>query len=162
MVTTLNMLLQMRRDNVFNTSYVLQPGEPGFEISTNTLKIGDGTKTWAELDIANKAAIDALIKVVDDKVAALDGNYATDAEVEAIRKALQDAIDALALRVKAVEDDLKEGGATYSKIAAVEAKADAAAVKADVDTALENITKDGGTIDSKISAFKTASVQCRH
>ena len=79
--TKLNMLLQLRRDNVFTSTYVLQAGEPGFEISTGTLKIGDGTKTWAQLDIANKEAIDALIKVVDDKVKALGDTYATDEEL---------------------------------------------------------------------------------
>lgn len=61
MSTKLNMLLQLRRDEVFTSTYVLEKGEPGFEISTNTLKIGDGTKTWAELDFANEAQIEALI-----------------------------------------------------------------------------------------------------
>ena len=133
MVTTLNMLLQMRRDDVFNAAYVLQPGEPGFEISTNTLKIGDGSKTWAELEIANKSAIDALIKVVDDKVAALDNTYATDAEVEEIRKTLAAATKQVAddlaayelandARVKLVEDDLKEGGATFTKISGIDTR----------------------------------------
>lgn len=89
--TTLNMLLQLRRDNVFTSTYKLEAGEPGFEISTNTLKIGDGTKTWAELPMANEEAIKALIKAVDDKVKALDDTFATDVEVEEIRKGLDDA-----------------------------------------------------------------------
>ena len=80
-MTTLNMQLLLRRDQTFTSTYVLEAGEPGFEISTNTLKIGDGTKTWAELPIANKEAIDALIKVVDDKVKALGDTYATDEEL---------------------------------------------------------------------------------
>ena len=188
--TKLNMLLQVRRDNVFTSTYVLQAGEPGFEISTNTLKIGDGVKTWAELDFANEAQIAALIKVTDDKVVALteavnklNDTYATDAEVEAVRSALdaakldkttynayveahqndytntqiddkfipyrtsaaQDAIDAtLATKeaLKAVTDELD----TYGDIvthdvaefatAAQGAKADAAAVKTEVDAAL--------------------------
>lgn len=81
-MTTLNMQLLLRRDQTFTSTYVLEAGEPGFEISTNTLKIGDGTKTWAELPIANKEAIDALIKVVDDKVSALNNTFATDKELE--------------------------------------------------------------------------------
>jgi hypothetical protein len=96
--TKLNMQLLLRRDSTFTANYVLSAGEPGFEISTNTLKIGDGTSTWAQLPIANKAAIDTLIKVTDDKVEALStavsklgDTYATDAEVEAVRKALADA-----------------------------------------------------------------------
>lgn len=79
--TTLNMQLLLRRDQTFTSTYVLEAGEPGFEISTNTLKIGDGTKTWAELPIANKEAIDALIKIVDDKVTALNNTFATDKEL---------------------------------------------------------------------------------
>lgn len=96
--TKLNMQLLLRRDEVFTSTYVLAKGEPGFEVSTNTLKIGDGTKTWAELPIANKAQIDALIKVTDDKVVALtetvsklNDTYATDAEVEGVRSALDAA-----------------------------------------------------------------------
>ena len=90
--TKLNMQLLLRRDSVFNSSCVLDAGEPGFEVSTNTLKIGDGVKTWAQLPIANKAAIDALIKVTDDKVVALaetvsklDDTYATDAELTKVK-----------------------------------------------------------------------------
>lgn len=76
--TTLNMQLLLRRDQVFTSTYVLAAGEPGFEISTNTFKVGDGTKTWAELPIANKAQIDAL----------------TDAKLAGY-KPLQEAIDAV-------------------------------------------------------------------
>ena len=111
----------------FNSTYVLQKGEPGFEISTNTLKIGDGSKTWAELNIANKEAIDALIKVVDDKVAALDGTYATDAEVEAIRATLAAATGAVADRVTAIETSIATGDVHNAIEAAKQAGLDAAA-----------------------------------
>ncbi len=89
--TTLNMQLLLRRDNIFTSTYVLEAGEPGFEISTNTFKIGDGTKTWAELPIANKAEIDALIKVTDDKLA---GYTTTEAQL-AIDKAQDDRLTEL-------------------------------------------------------------------
>ena len=139
--TTLKMLIQMRRDEVFSTGFVLQAGEPGFEISTNTFKIGDGTKTWAELDFANKSLIDALIAVVDKKVDDL-GNVATDEEVEEIRKTLAAATKQVAddlaayelandARVKLVEDSLAEGGATANAIKAAKDAADAA--QKDVD-----------------------------
>lgn len=100
--TRLFTMLQFRRDNVFTADYVLQDGEPGFEISTNTLKIGKGGKKWSELEIANKEAIDALIKVVDDKVAALGDTYATDEEVRVIKEALEAAI---ALKVTKTDYD---------------------------------------------------------
>ena len=90
--TTLNMLLKLRRDNVFLSTYKLEAGEPGFEISTNTLKIGDGVKTWAELPFANEATIKELIKAVDDKVKALNDTFATDEEVRVIKEALEAAI----------------------------------------------------------------------
>ena len=88
--TILNMLLQFRRDDVFTASYVLEKGEPGFEISTNTLKIGDGSTTWENLKIANKEVIDSLISAA---ISANNENYYTSAQIEVIKKNLQDALD---------------------------------------------------------------------
>lgn len=79
--TKLNMTLLLRRA-AFADDCVLAAGEPGYHTGTKEFKIGDGTTTWANLPFANKAQIEALIKVVDDKVAALDGTYATDKELE--------------------------------------------------------------------------------
>ena len=130
--TTLNMLLQLRRDDVFTSTYKLAAGEPGFEISTNTLKIGDGEKTWAELPIANKKAIDDLIKVVDDKVAALNDTFATDVEVEAIRADL---------------DAAKLDKQTYLDYIATHALTDT------------EINKAIGDVDAKFAAYRTAADQ---
>ena len=99
MATNLNMTLLLRRGE-FSDSYVLKVGEPGFHTVSKALKVGDGTTTWVNLPFANQAQIEALIKVVDDKFA----DYATDAEVEEIRKALADAIAA----VKATADAAAE------------------------------------------------------
>jgi hypothetical protein len=87
MATELKMTLLLRRGE-FSDSYVLQAGEPGYHTGTKVLKIGDGATTWDKLGFANQAQIEALIKAVDDKVAALNDTYATDAEVEAVRAAL--------------------------------------------------------------------------
>lgn len=140
--TNLNMQLLLRRDLEFNKSYVLAAGEPGFEINTNTLKIGDGSTTWENLPIANKAAIDALIKVTDDKVVALTDvvnklgdTYATDAEVEAIRSAL---------------DSAKLDKATYNEFIATHAMTDEA-----INTAVAGAKTHAET---KISEFNTATV----
>lgn len=130
--TTLNMQLLLRRDNVFTSTYKLAAGEPGFEISTNTLKIGDGVKTWAELPIANKQAIDELIKVVDDKVKALNDTYATDAEVEAIRAALNAA---------------KLDKATYEAYIATHSLTDT-----EINTAISNV-------DAKFANYTTTTAQ---
>jgi hypothetical protein len=118
---------------------VLAAGEPGFEVSTNTLKIGDGTSTWAQLPIANKAAIDALIKVTDDKVEALseavsklDDTYATDAEVEAVRSAL---------------DSAKLDKATYNEYIASHAMTDT------------QITEAINAVDAKFADYTTTTAQ---
>lgn len=76
MATTLNMQLLLRRAETFNSSYKLGAGEPGFEISTNTLKIGDGVKTWGELPIANKG-LDNSYKTIQEVIAKVE----TDANV---------------------------------------------------------------------------------
>jgi hypothetical protein len=88
--TILNMLLQFRRDNVFTASYVLEKGEPGFEISTNTLKIGDGSTTWENLKIANKEVIDSLISAA---ISANNASHYTSAQVDQIKKDLQTALE---------------------------------------------------------------------
>ena len=92
MTTTLNTTILLRRA-AFEDSCILALGEPGYHITTKELKIGDGTTAWKDLPFANKEQIDALIKVVDDKVAALGDTYATDEEVRIIKEALQEAIN---------------------------------------------------------------------
>ena len=77
--TKLNMQLLLRRDNVFTSTYVLEKGEPGFEVSTNILKIGNGTSTWAELPIANEASINTLIS---SAITAHAAGYYTKGEVD--------------------------------------------------------------------------------
>ena len=45
--------IQLRRDTAANWSSlnpVLAQGEPGLELDTSNLKIGDGVKTWSQLD----------------------------------------------------------------------------------------------------------------
>lgn len=88
--TILNMLLQFRRDNIFTADYILEKGEPGFEINTNTLKIGDGSTTWENLKIANKEVIDSLISAA---ITTNNASYYTAAQVEQIKKDLQDALE---------------------------------------------------------------------
>lgn len=137
--TTLNMQLLLRRDSTFNPSHILAAGEPGFEVSTNTLKIGDGVKTYAELSIANKAQIDALIKVTDDKVVALteavgklNDTYATDAEVEGVRSALNAA---------------KVDKSVYEEYIATHALTDT-----EINTAI-------GNVDAKFASYRTSAAQ---
>lgn len=98
--TMLKMLLQVRRDNVFTSTYKLEAGEPGFEISTNTLKIGQYKKdkdgnftsdlmTWAELPIANKSTIDSLIS---NAISTNNGNYYTSSEIDNLEQSLENSI----------------------------------------------------------------------
>lgn len=159
--TKLNMQLLLRRDNTFNVNYVLAKGEPGFEINTNTLKIGDGVKTWEQLPIANKEVIDSLIKVTDDKVVALESvvsklgdTYATDAEVESIRSALAEA----KLDKSIYESYIADRKLTDTQInAALGNKLEASVYNTDKATfALKSEVE---TVDGKFVNYNTKTVQ---
>ena len=111
MATTLNMTLLLRRDDFTaeaKKSYVLLAGEPGYCTTTKTFKVGDGSTTWENLGFANQSQIEALIAIVDQKITDL-GNVATDEEVEAIRSALQAAID-----LKVAKADYEADKATFA------------------------------------------------
>lgn len=62
-------LMRATRDRWLETNYTLGAGEPGFEMDTNKLKIGNGYAAWSDLPY-----------VVDESVIAL-----------AIQEALNDA-----------------------------------------------------------------------
>lgn len=136
MATTLNMKLLLRR-GVFADNYVLAAGEPGFDTASKVLKVGDGTTEWSKLGFANQTQIEALIKAVDDKVAALNDTYATDAEVAAVKKDLQDAI-------KAIDDVIKGyGDIVTHNVAEFEVAGAAAAVKGEIETTLTGYYTEG-------------------
>ena len=159
--TKLNMQLLLRRDNVFTSTYVLEKGEPGFEISTNTLKIGDGVKTWANLPIANKSAIDELIKVTDDKVVALSetvsklgDTYATDAELESVRSALADA----KLDKETYNTYIASHAMTDEQInAKIDAKVNVSDYNVDKATFATKSEVQG--VDAKFASYNTTAVQ---
>jgi hypothetical protein len=136
--TILNMLLQFRRDNVFTASYVLEKGEPGFEISTNTLKIGDGSTTWEKLEIANKEVIDSLISAA---ISANNASYYTSAQVDQIKKDLQGAL----------ENAVDGINGTIATLATKEELAAEAKTRGEEDVKLQN------AIDTKLAteAFNT-------
>lgn len=92
MSTTLNMTLLLRRAE-FKDSCVLAAGEPGYNTKTGEFKVGDGTTTWANLKLASEDTIKAWIAAVDAKVEALGDTYATDAELAAVRTALENQIN---------------------------------------------------------------------
>ena len=86
MATTLNMTLLLRRAE-FAESCVLLQGEPGYHTTTKEFKIGDGTTTWKDLPIANRAQIEAIVNAA---IAAHAAGYYTKEEINAIKKALED------------------------------------------------------------------------
>lgn len=161
--TTLNMQLLLRRDQTFTSTYVLAKGEPGFEVSTNTLKVGDGTKTWAELPIANKAQIDALIKATDDKLAGYKPLQEVIAAVETsantfVDTVAQDANGKITITTKAV--DFSAADTRFKKLQnAIEA------VATEKNVFIEKIAQDAQgviTITTKavdFSAYRTAADQ---
>jgi hypothetical protein len=150
--TELNVQLLLRRDSKFNESYKLAQGEPGFEVSTNTLKIGDGVKTWAELPIANKG-LDDSYKTIQEAIAKVE----TDANVF-IDTIAQNENGEIAITTKAV--DFSAGDNRFKKLqTAIEAVATAKNVF------VEQIAQDAQgviTISTKavdFSAYRTAADQ---
>ena len=55
---TIRTIFKFRRHNAsdWDPNYKLQDGEPGFELDTGKLKIGDGHTTWANLNYLNGVA----------------------------------------------------------------------------------------------------------
>ncbi len=89
MATELKMTLLLRRAE-FADSCKLQLGEPGYHTGTKEFKIGDGQTTWANLPIANKTQIQAMI---DASIDAHKAGYYTKEEIDDLLEALQGAID---------------------------------------------------------------------
>lgn len=92
MATTLNMLLQVRRDDfTAHGSYVLLAGEPGYCTVEKVFKIGDGTTTWENLGFANEAEIRAIVKAIDFPQS--DWNQADSTQPDYIKNKPQEISD---------------------------------------------------------------------
>ena len=63
-----NNLIQLRRGSDWSSNPILASGEPGFDISNNILKIGDGQKTWSELSSINGAGSGTNISVTGSSI----------------------------------------------------------------------------------------------
>ena len=148
MATTLNMTLLLRRGE-FSDSYVLKAGEPGYHTGTKELKIGDGSTEWSKLGFANQSQIEALIKVVDDKVAALDNTYATDAEVAQVKADLEAAILEITNELETYGDIVTHDASEFETAGA------AAAVKSEIETTLEGYYTEGEA-DGKFETITNA------
>jgi hypothetical protein len=62
-------LIQFRRGSStewFEKDPVLDSGEPGFEEDTGKFKIGDGVKTWNNLQYSNTVGLDGLLATVQE------------------------------------------------------------------------------------------------
>lgn len=145
MATTLNMLLQVRRDDfTAHGSYVLLAGEPGYCTVKKVFKIGDGTTTWENLGFANEAEIRAIVKATDDKFA----NYYTKTEADGKHNALQATVDAHGEAIATLQ------GADVTINAAIEAEAKA---RDDADKAINakiGTVADGENLAALIVAEK--------
>ena len=158
--TTLNMLIQMRRDEVFNKSFILKAGEPGFEISTNTLKIGDGVKTWEQLDFANKELVDALISPISESLA--EGG----ATALAIKEA-KDAVTDLEKYVGQFPDTtLSDGTKVETVVGYINAKTAGIATDANLQLIEERVTAieeapyaTQGYVGNQLTEFDTVTIQ---
>ncbi len=55
------------------SDYVLLAGEVGYELDTTKYKIGDGTKTWAQLDYYSEPTITAAVEALTGRVTSVEG-----------------------------------------------------------------------------------------
>lgn len=92
MITT----ILLRRGSVdawIEANPVLQPGEPGFDTTSRTLKIGNGTDAWTDLP-----GISVDFGVSDEAIATAIENYLIENPVEGVtQQQLTDAISAVEL-----------------------------------------------------------------
>ena len=56
------------------SDYVLLAGEVGYELDTTKYKIGDGTKTWAQLDYYSEPTITAAVNALTGRVETNEGD----------------------------------------------------------------------------------------
>lgn len=118
----LNTRIVLRNDtknnwNAVKNTAVLSKGEIGIEIDTNLIKIGDGVKTWAELDYFGgdlsdyytKEEVEALVSGVPSTD--LSGYY-KKSEVDALLKAEEDARKAKDESIDAAIELLTNGAGT--------------------------------------------------
>jgi len=130
MANTIKTVIQFRRDTTvnwaLNKDVVPASGEPCFDIDLGTLKIGDGVKTYGELEPINGAKLSAdgksiILKDGIFKLAGFDSaevgaqpRVAADGSLEWVVPsneaiaALQTAVAGLQTSVKAAQDDIAD------------------------------------------------------
>lgn len=116
--------IQLRRDTSDNwqtENPVLMEGEIGVDLTSNNIKIGDGLKTWNELEYVS-SDVDL-------------SNYYTKDETEALVKATETTLE-LAIEEKVDNDTYNE------KIGEIEAVLEKKANKTDIPSLDDYVTKD--------------------
>ena len=162
----IKLIIQLRRDTAANwekyKDIVPAAGEPCFVLDQNILKIGDGIKSFAELEPINGVKVelngDGKSVVLEDGVFKLMGYDAAEVGAQPQKTAdgikwvvpvdLSGAVEALKADVEAIEEDVKV------------AKADIKSLQADATSILDRVAgleyqMDGtgvGTVDAKIEA----------
>lgn len=91
-MSTINMVYQLYRGTSKaweKKNPVLRSGEPGFEIDTNNLKIGDGVKAWNDLPyVTNSETVVIIEKLLNEEIAR---SLEKDASHDEALKTLSDA-----------------------------------------------------------------------
>ena len=66
--STSNIVLKMKQTEAENwpSNYILEKGEPGFEIDTYKLKIGDGIIPWSNLPYVNQTTDQDIISIIQN------------------------------------------------------------------------------------------------
>jgi hypothetical protein len=170
---TIKMVFQFRRDTtanwLANKDVVPAAGEPCFDLELNTLKMGDGVKTYEQLEPIGGVSVDADGKslVFKDGVLALAGFDAADVGAQPRKNAdgniewvvpSTETVDGLKSAVAGLQSDVealqKADSSVLSKIESLEHKVDGvgegtvdAKINAKIDAFAKEVT-DNGTIDT--------------
>lgn len=120
--TVLKTIFQVRRDldtNWAASTYVLRDGEPAFSIDTGIFKVGDGSKTWKDLDpINDKTTIETIVETIET----IEGKVTSLEEITGSGSSSTGV--SLLDRIKTLEKELglgEESGETSSILERIEA-----------------------------------------
>lgn len=178
---TIKMIFQFRRDTtanwLLNKDEIPAAGEPCFDLELNTLKIGDGVKTYEQLEPIGGVSVDADGKslIFDDGVLALAGFDAAEVGAQPRKKAdgniewvvpSTETVDGLKTTVAGLQSDVKtlqelvgsgaEGeGTLFARIEAIE---NDYLVKADKTELQDQITANANAIKTLMDGIDPEKV----
>ena len=122
------------------SDYVLLAGEVGYELDTGKYKLGDGTKTWAQLDYYSEPTLTAAVETLTGRVQTNEGKITS---LEGRMDTAESNITAHGTRLDTAEGNITSHGTRLDT-----AEGDIDAVEGRMDTAESNITSHGTRLDT--------------